>query len=238
MSGVQGATLDSIGQVYFASALGIQMCEANGRVAAILNSPEPGPYRRARVRREGYELALCGRRRQTLSPRRESEWSGGVGSGEVAAPAALSQATRASRLPGPISPADETGARRSGRASSDCCRPPSGSFQSFNDHSVGNLLRPIECRSLPRCQSHVCLPLPTCQPEAGAPPEANPLPASPPRTAACLPVRISQTRNLLRLDFDVTASHGSNPGRGGRFGDYVCGGTTRPCLRSTFSRWR
>ena len=43
MSGVQGATLDSLGQVYFASALGIQMCEANGRVAAILNSPEPGP---------------------------------------------------------------------------------------------------------------------------------------------------------------------------------------------------
>jgi gluconolactonase len=43
LSGVQGATLDSIGQVYFASALGIQMCEANGRVAAILNSPEPGP---------------------------------------------------------------------------------------------------------------------------------------------------------------------------------------------------
>jgi sugar lactone lactonase YvrE len=43
LSGVQGATLDSIGQVYFASPLGIQMCEANGRVAAILNSPEPGP---------------------------------------------------------------------------------------------------------------------------------------------------------------------------------------------------
>jgi len=43
MSGVHGATLDSIGQVYFASAVGIQMCEANGRVAAILNSPEPGP---------------------------------------------------------------------------------------------------------------------------------------------------------------------------------------------------
>ena len=42
-SGVEGATLDSIGQVYFASAAGIQMCEANGRVAAILNSPEPGP---------------------------------------------------------------------------------------------------------------------------------------------------------------------------------------------------
>ena len=89
MSGVQGVTLDSIGQVYFASALGIQMCEANGRVAAILNSPEPGPINCTRVRRERYELALCGRRRQTLSSRRESEWSGGVGSGEVAAPAAI-----------------------------------------------------------------------------------------------------------------------------------------------------
>jgi len=33
------ATIDSIGQVYFATAQGIQMCEANGRVAAILNSP-------------------------------------------------------------------------------------------------------------------------------------------------------------------------------------------------------
>jgi sugar lactone lactonase YvrE len=42
MSGVQGVTLDSIGQVYFASALGVQVCEANGRVAAILNPPEPG----------------------------------------------------------------------------------------------------------------------------------------------------------------------------------------------------
>jgi len=38
-SGVNGAAIDSIGQVYFATALGIQMCEANGRVAAILHSP-------------------------------------------------------------------------------------------------------------------------------------------------------------------------------------------------------
>ncbi len=42
MSGVQSVALDSIGQVYFASALGVQVCEANGRVAAILNPPEPG----------------------------------------------------------------------------------------------------------------------------------------------------------------------------------------------------
>jgi gluconolactonase len=39
-SGVMAATFDSIGQVYFATALGIQMCEANGRVAALLHSPE------------------------------------------------------------------------------------------------------------------------------------------------------------------------------------------------------
>jgi gluconolactonase len=39
-SGVKAAVLDSIGQVYFATALGIQVCEANGRVAAILHSPE------------------------------------------------------------------------------------------------------------------------------------------------------------------------------------------------------
>jgi gluconolactonase len=42
MSGVQGVTEDSIGQVYFASAVGIQVCEANGRVAQILNAPEYG----------------------------------------------------------------------------------------------------------------------------------------------------------------------------------------------------
>jgi hypothetical protein len=34
-----------IGQMYFASAAGIQVCEANGRVAMILNPPEPGSVR-------------------------------------------------------------------------------------------------------------------------------------------------------------------------------------------------
>jgi sugar lactone lactonase YvrE len=42
MSGVQRAIEDSTGQVYFATPLGIQFCEANGRVAGILNPPEPG----------------------------------------------------------------------------------------------------------------------------------------------------------------------------------------------------
>jgi enterochelin esterase-like enzyme/sugar lactone lactonase YvrE len=37
--GATGAAFDSVGQVYFATALGIQVCEANGRVAMILSSP-------------------------------------------------------------------------------------------------------------------------------------------------------------------------------------------------------
>ena len=31
-----------LGQVYFATPLGVQMCEANGRMAAVLNPPAPG----------------------------------------------------------------------------------------------------------------------------------------------------------------------------------------------------
>jgi sugar lactone lactonase YvrE len=42
LSGVQGVTEDSIGQIYFATPLGIQVCEANGRVAQILNPPQHG----------------------------------------------------------------------------------------------------------------------------------------------------------------------------------------------------
>ena len=37
--GATSAAFDSLGQVYFATALGVQVCEANGRVAMILNSP-------------------------------------------------------------------------------------------------------------------------------------------------------------------------------------------------------
>jgi gluconolactonase len=39
---VESVAEDSIGQIYFATPLGIQVCEANGRVAQILNPPEPG----------------------------------------------------------------------------------------------------------------------------------------------------------------------------------------------------
>jgi enterochelin esterase-like enzyme/sugar lactone lactonase YvrE len=41
-SGVSSVTMDSDGQVYFSTALGIQFCEANGRAAAILSKPELG----------------------------------------------------------------------------------------------------------------------------------------------------------------------------------------------------
>ncbi len=39
--GVIGVTVDSIGQVYFATALGIQYCEQNGRSAGIAAKPDP-----------------------------------------------------------------------------------------------------------------------------------------------------------------------------------------------------
>jgi gluconolactonase len=42
-SGVQGVVEDLSGQVYFATPIGIQVCEANGRLAAILNPPQQGP---------------------------------------------------------------------------------------------------------------------------------------------------------------------------------------------------
>lgn len=38
-TGAKGAAFDSIGQVYFATQIGIQIAEANGRIAMILNSP-------------------------------------------------------------------------------------------------------------------------------------------------------------------------------------------------------
>ncbi len=41
-SGVQRVVEDAVGQVYFATPLGVQFCEANGRVAGILNAPEHG----------------------------------------------------------------------------------------------------------------------------------------------------------------------------------------------------
>jgi sugar lactone lactonase YvrE len=41
-SGTSSATVDSIGQVYWATSLGIQYCEQNGRCAAILSKPVRG----------------------------------------------------------------------------------------------------------------------------------------------------------------------------------------------------
>ncbi len=41
-SGINSVTMDALGQVYFASPIGIQVTEQNGRVAAVLNPPEYG----------------------------------------------------------------------------------------------------------------------------------------------------------------------------------------------------
>lgn len=40
-TGATGAAFDSLGQVYFATKIGVQIAEANGRIAMILNSPIP-----------------------------------------------------------------------------------------------------------------------------------------------------------------------------------------------------
>ncbi|MEZ2348397.1 alpha/beta hydrolase-fold protein [Terriglobus sp. RCC_193] len=40
-TGATGAAFDGIGQVYFATKIGVQIAEANGRIAVILNSPIP-----------------------------------------------------------------------------------------------------------------------------------------------------------------------------------------------------
>jgi enterochelin esterase-like enzyme/sugar lactone lactonase YvrE len=40
-TGATGAAFDSIGQVYFATKIGVQVAEANGRIAMILSSPIP-----------------------------------------------------------------------------------------------------------------------------------------------------------------------------------------------------
>lgn len=40
-TGATGAAFDSLGQVYFATTIGVQIAEANGRIAMILNSPIP-----------------------------------------------------------------------------------------------------------------------------------------------------------------------------------------------------
>jgi gluconolactonase len=42
--GATGVAHDETGQVYFATPLGIQICEPNGRMATILNAPEPGAF--------------------------------------------------------------------------------------------------------------------------------------------------------------------------------------------------
>jgi hypothetical protein len=40
--GVRAVAQDSIGQVYFATPRGVQMCEANGRMAPVFNPPAHG----------------------------------------------------------------------------------------------------------------------------------------------------------------------------------------------------
>ena len=80
---------DSIGQVYFASALGVQVCEANGRVAAILNPPEPGAIAALAFAGKDMNWLYVAEGGKLFPPCRQSERRAGVGAGETAASAAL-----------------------------------------------------------------------------------------------------------------------------------------------------
>lgn len=42
-TGALGMTVDSLGYLYVATELGIQVCDQPGRVVAVVNSPAPGP---------------------------------------------------------------------------------------------------------------------------------------------------------------------------------------------------
>lgn len=56
-SGVTGATVDTIGQPYFATALGIQFCEQNGRCAGIIRKPGDRNAQLTSVQFGGKDLA-------------------------------------------------------------------------------------------------------------------------------------------------------------------------------------
>jgi hypothetical protein len=64
VSGVEGVTVDSIGHVYFADAVGIQIC--GRRAARSLSKPEFGNIGNSCLRRQGSELAVCNGGRQGL----------------------------------------------------------------------------------------------------------------------------------------------------------------------------
>ncbi len=90
MSGVRAAAEDSSGQVYFATPVGIQMCEANGRSAAILNAPGYGGVAPTwRLRGTGCMRSKAGRLFRRAG---EGEGHGSLESAEAAQAAAVSVA--------------------------------------------------------------------------------------------------------------------------------------------------
>ena len=86
MSGVAGAEEDSAGQVYFATPLGIQVCEANGRVAEILNPPEHGDISGVAFAGREMNWLYAAQGGKLFPPPVEGSRRGGVGPGKAAEP--------------------------------------------------------------------------------------------------------------------------------------------------------
>ena len=76
MSDVRGIGADAIGQIYFATALGIQYCEQNGRCAAVLSKPTPGSIERMSLTGDYLYAAVGGQvYRRPVKIQGTSAWS-------------------------------------------------------------------------------------------------------------------------------------------------------------------
>ncbi|NDJ14617.1 MAG: gluconolactonase [Acidobacteriia bacterium] len=76
VSEVRGIGADAIGQIYFATALGIQYCEQNGRCAAVLSKPVPGSIERMSLTGDYLYAAVGGQvYRRPVKIQGTSAWS-------------------------------------------------------------------------------------------------------------------------------------------------------------------
>ena len=83
-SGVQGAIEDSDGQVCFPTPFGIQFCEANGRVAGILNPHEHGAITNLVFADKNLDALYVAENDKLFSPISESQGNAGWCPGEAA----------------------------------------------------------------------------------------------------------------------------------------------------------
>ncbi len=95
-SGADGMAVDTMGRLYVATRLGIQVCDQAGRVNSIIDKPAPGLDGEREVRGRRRPRRLCDHRRASLSPRHQGHGRAiGVAAGHSADAATLRRATYA-----------------------------------------------------------------------------------------------------------------------------------------------